>query len=231
VSDRDKHDALDHYRAGEQALHGERFDVAEREFRNAVKLDALLHLAHYGLGQVFMQTKRYPLAVLAYIDARAAFRAASAQTLEDDVAYERQIDEQIRALEAVRRSFDPNERSSPGKPKVVDPNATLQRIDGQIAQLRSHRRRNPDRPAEVPAWISLALGSAYFRSEKIDEAEREYREAVRVDGSVGEAHNNLAVVLMLTGRYDEADREMRAAEKAGFRVNPQFKDDLKARRK
>ena len=42
-----------------------------------------------------------------------------------------------------------------------------------------------------------------------------------------EAHNNLAVVLMLTGRLEEAEREMKTAEKAGFRVSPQFKEDLK----
>ena len=53
VGDRNERDALQHYRAGEEAMHGERLDVAEREFREAVKLDPLLHLAHYGLGQVF----------------------------------------------------------------------------------------------------------------------------------------------------------------------------------
>jgi len=230
-SDRARHDALEHYRAGEQALHGERFDVAEREFREAIKLDPLLHLAHYGLGQLFMLTRRYPLAVLAFVDARTAFRSAAAQALEDDVAYERQVDEQIRSLESLRRSFDPNDRGDAQRPKVADSNATLQRIDNQIGQLRSHRRRSRDRPEEVPGWISLALGSAYFRSNQIEDAEREYREAVRVEPRLGEAHNNLAVVLMLTGRYEEADQEIKAAEKAGFRVNPQFKDDLKARRK
>jgi Flp pilus assembly protein TadD len=63
------------------------------------------------------------------------------------------------------------------------------------------------------------------------DAEREYREAIRVDPKLGEAHNNLAVTLMLTGRLDEAGQEIKAAEKAGFRVNPQFKEDLKQRRK
>jgi tetratricopeptide (TPR) repeat protein len=82
VSDRNQHDALQHYRGGEDALHGERFDVAEREFHVAVKLDPLLHLAHYGLGQVYMLTKRYPLAVLAYLDAREAFRTGAAQALQ-----------------------------------------------------------------------------------------------------------------------------------------------------
>jgi tetratricopeptide (TPR) repeat protein len=231
ASDRDHRDALLHYRLGEEALHGERFEVAEKEFREAVKLDPLLHLAHYGLGQVHMMTKRYSLAVIAFVDARTAFHTGAARVLQDSVLYERQVDDQIRALEDVRRTLDLDERNGPGRPKVADPNATLQRIDAQIGLLKSQRRRSPDRPAETPAWISLALGSAYFRTDALADAEREYREALRADTRLGEAHNNLAVVLMLTRRYDEAEKEIQAAARAGFRVDPRFKDDLKERRK
>ena len=59
------------------------------------------------------------------------------------------------------------------------------------------------------------------------DAEREYLETLKADPKLGEAHNNLAVVYMLTHRYAEADAEIKAAEKSGFRVNPQLKDDLK----
>jgi tetratricopeptide (TPR) repeat protein len=178
-----------------------------------------------------MQTKRYPLAALAFVDAREAFRTRASHALEDQVGYERQVDEQIRALESLRRSLEPQDRNGPGRPKLVDPNATLQRVDAQISQLRAQRKRTPDRPEDTPAWISLALGSAYFRSDRMSDAEREYREALRAEPKLGEGHNNLAVVLMLTGRYEEADEEIKAAEKAGFRVNPQLKEDLKAGRK
>jgi tetratricopeptide (TPR) repeat protein len=231
VSERDQHDALQHYRAGEDALHGERFEAAESEFRQAIKLDPLLHFAHYGLGRVYMFTRRYPLAVLAFSDAREAFLSAASQSLESDVERQRQIDEQIRVLEQVKRTLDPNERSPGPRPKLVDPNAALQTINDQITQLRAQSHRNADKPADVPAWLSLALGSAYFRSDKIVEAEHEYRESVRVDPKIGEAHNNLAVVLMLTRRYDEAEAEMKEAERRGFNVNPQFKSDLKERRR
>jgi tetratricopeptide (TPR) repeat protein len=227
AGDRNQRDALQHYRAGEEAMHGERLDVAEREFREAVKLDPLLHLAHYGLGQVFMRTKRFPLAVRAYLDAREAFRTGAAQALQDETAYQRQIDDQIRALEDAKRSFEGNGPRT----KVTDLNSTLLRIDTQINQLRNQRRRNPDKPTEVPGWISLALGSAYFRTDAMADAEREYREASRVEPKLGEAHNNLAVVLMLTGRLEDAEREIKLAEQNHFRVNPQLKDDLKQRAK
>ena len=41
--------------------------------------------------------------------------------------------------------------------------------------------------------ISVALGSAYFRNGTPPDAEREYREALKIDSQVGEAHNNLGV--------------------------------------
>ena len=48
---------------------------------------------------------------------------------------------------------------------------------------------------------------------------------------LGEARNNLAVVYMMMGRLEEAHNEMKAAEQAGYRVNPQFKADLQKRLK
>src|SRR5207249_701082 len=114
--------------------------------------------------------------------------------------------------------------------KTANTQATILRLDTQIKQLQYQRHRGAERPEGTPAWISLALGSAYFRTSAMPDAEREYREALKAEPNLGEAHNNLAVVCMLTGRYDEAEQEVAAAEKAGFRVNPQFKQDLKAKR-
>jgi Flp pilus assembly protein TadD len=76
----------------------------------------------------------------------------------------------------------------------------------------------------------MALGSAYFRSQNLEAAEREYLEAIRVAPGFGEAHNNLAVVYMLTGRIQLAEREVTLAEQAGFKVNPKLKEDLKSRK-
>ena len=47
----------------------------------------------------------------------------------------------------------------------------------------------------------------------------------------GEAHNNLAVVYLQTGRYDEAEKAVKAAEKTGFKVNPMLKEDIAAKKK
>ena len=86
-------------------------------------------------------------------------------------------------------------------------------------------------PTEVPAEFSLALGSAYLRSGRMDDAQKAYAEAIKVNPKLGEAHNNLAFVYFRAGRLDEAENELKAAEKVGFPVNPRFKDDVQKAKK
>ena len=74
----------------------------------------------------------------------------------------------------------------------------------------------------------MALGSAYFRLNQLPDAEREYKAAIDVDPGFGEAHSNLAVVYFVTGRVAEAAGSLKAAEKAGFKVNPRLKEDVDA---
>jgi tetratricopeptide (TPR) repeat protein len=221
VTEPQRQEALRHYRLGEQALHFEHYDDAEKQFQGAAQLDPFLDLAQYGLGQVYMATKRYRLAVNAYNKCRDVFRAATAELLQDETKMQQRIDDRIRALEDAKQGYES------GIARTASTVATIQRLDMQIRDLKSQRRRNADRPPDVPAWISIALGSAYFRAGAIADAEREYRAALAVDPRLGEGHNNLAVVCMLTGRFAEADAEIKAAEKAGFKVNPQLKDDLR----
>jgi Flp pilus assembly protein TadD len=114
------------------------------------------------------------------------------------------------------------------------------RTQEQMRQLQERRQRVQDAisggsmvslESTVPPWVSLALGSAYFRAERFEDAEREYKATIAADSRAGEAHNNLAVVYLQTGRYDEAEKAVKAAEKAGFRVNPMLKEDIVGKKK
>jgi len=55
--------AAELFRSGMEALAAEHYDEAEQDFRAAVKMDPLYDAAFYGLGQVYMATKRYERAV------------------------------------------------------------------------------------------------------------------------------------------------------------------------
>jgi tetratricopeptide (TPR) repeat protein len=214
-------EAMRHLHLGQENLRSERWDVAEPEFRAAAKLDPLLELAHYGLGQVAMATKRYPEALTAYLNCREAFRTLVALGQTNRMDNEKRLMDQIQDLQDQRRMLES------GRVKVLDLSAMMQRVDMMIRELQSRRYQTADAPPPIPTWISVALGSAYFRNGAMADAEREYRAALAVEPKLGEAHNNLAVVCMLSGRYPEAEEEIKAAEKAGFKINPQLKEDLK----
>lgn len=223
-SDRDRQRAVDQLKRGQEFFRAERFDAARDAFARAATLDPLLELAHYGLGQVAMATKQYPEAIKAYTATREAFLSNVAESLSESTVVERRIQDQVRELK------DQVLALSRGRARTQNTDATISRLNAQIHELEARRYRSTGAPPRTPPWISIALGGAYFRTDAMADAEREYRAALEVDPKLGEGHNNLAVVLMLTGRYDEADREVRAAEENGFEVSPQFKADLRKRR-
>jgi len=218
-----RQDAQAHFSAGQDAMHAEEFERAVREFRAAIELDPLLVLAHYDLGQSYMALKAYPSAVKAYIGCREAIEDFNTLQQGDLVQRDHDVDDQIHELQDLIRHL----RSERG---AADRNEhRVMMVEERIRVLQSIRGTGKDRHATVPAELYLALGSAYYRQGALEEAEKNYTEAVKADGNLGPAHNNLAVIYMLSGRYKEAHVALAKAEKSGFPVNPNLKRDLAAR--
>jgi tetratricopeptide (TPR) repeat protein len=218
--------ANEHFRAGMVALASEKYEKAEAEFRNAVELDPLHDAAFYGLGQVYMATRRYHEAVKAYLDSREAFKAGVSAAKFDAATHDRRVRDQLQAVREYGRTL---QRMSPTQSPGLA--AALERNREDIRQLEARLNRSTGGGhLRVPAGLSMALGSAYYRTGDLKGAEREYVEAIKVEPKFGEAHNNLAVIYMITGRFDEAEREIDLAEKSGFKVNPQLKADIRKRR-
>src|SRR4029453_536939 len=208
-AEHDAQQAVKHYRAGKDALTHEQFEQAEQEFRHAIKLDPLLVAAHHGLGQTMMATKQYREAVDAFLAAREAFNQGQALAASNEMANERRLDEQIRALQddvAIAR------RQSSGA-SASSIQAAILRNEDQIKTLQSLRKRGSDGVLPTPHWLSFALGSAYFRAGDLAKAETEYRAALQEKPDLGEGHLSLAVVCMLTGRLGEAEAEVALADK------------------
>ena len=67
-------------------------------------------------------------------------------------------------------------------------------------------------------FAHMILGTALSREGRAIEAERNYREAIRIVPSNGRAHQNLATLLDELGRVDEAMAEYREALKLGWRI-------------
>jgi tetratricopeptide (TPR) repeat protein len=221
----EKVQAQEHLKEGQRLMTSEKFEEAAEAFRQAITLDPLLTLAHYGLGQANMALKRYPPAVRAFRGARDAFHNIAADDLNRRLDNDAVIDDRIRALQdKIRQNTE--RAPAPGSSVARQLEASLQQWEIEIAMLQ--RAKGDHDVVETPAFLSLALGSAYFRSGQLVDAEREYRAALEVSPRLGEPRNNLAVVLLLTGRPAEAKEQLKIAEKNGFVVPPGLKQDVEA---
>jgi len=228
--DPDQQRADRHYRLGWEAFRAEDWTHAAKEFQEAIDIKPRFTLAYYGLGRSYMGLKRFPDAIKAYENCRGLYEAVAAEKFhgaqEADLMRQQDID-------AIRIAINTlNSRSGAGQVNQGTQNQVRQLRDAQqrIQLKRDAINNNISMTSEVPGFVSLALGSAYFRSERLADAERAYKNAIDVDPKSGETHNNLAVVYLLTGRADLAEKEVKLAETAGFAVNPNLKDDIRKKK-
>ena len=119
-----------------------------------------------------MATKRYPLAVQAYISCRDAHNASIARDVQNDLLAERRLEDQIQALEEERVLLNTGRDKTDDLWRRARPRSTALRICARAGITDAKT------VPEIPSWISLALGSAYFRTGAMADAEREYRAAL-----------------------------------------------------
>jgi tetratricopeptide (TPR) repeat protein len=222
VDDISRNNALTHYRLGEGLFRDEQFAKAADEFQIAIKFDPLLTIAHYELGQSYMALRRYQEAIRAYVGCRTAFQSMAALATHDEFVTDQRRDDEIRELkDSIRQVQSGQIRIATGR------DAMTARLEHRISDLERTKQRGQT-SFETPAEVSLALGSAYFRSGDLPSAEREWKAAVAVNARLGEAHNNLAALYAMTGRKQQAQESVKQAERSGYQVNPRLKSDIQA---
>ena len=213
-------------RLGWEQMSAESWESAAKYFQNAIDIDPAFEIAHYGLGRANMALKKFSAAAAAYVRCRELLRAQAGKVFTNSQEAQRyrrdrlvEIDEQIRQIQS--------------GPQTAARQDMLRQWQNTRRDVQEALQRGGDASIEsvIPPWLSLALGSAYFRSGQMSDAEREYKAAIAADSRAGEAHNNLAVVYLETGRIADADASLRAAKKAGFKVNPQLEQAVKDRMK
>lgn len=213
-------------RLGRENMKVEKFEEAVKNFQQAIALDPAYEEAYYWLGRADMALKRFPEAIAAYTKCRDLYQAQTGRQFSS-----------LQEAQRIRRErmieIDDSIRYVQNLPQTA-------RTQDQLRQLQDYRRRqeeflqrgsNMSIENTVPAWVSLALGSAHFRAGHMNEAEQAYKAAIEADPKTGEAHQNLAVVYMTTARYAEAERALDAARKVGFKVNPALEAEIRAKKK
>ena len=209
--------AYHHYVRGQEYLQSELFDKAANEFQLAIQNDRLFTDAHFGLGQAYMGLRRYASAVQAFDRTLDAARTIYGMREQNRARTDQLITDQLRALrEALAQTAK----------MPVGQRAAVLNIESRIRELERSKSGLVER-FEPPARVLLALGSAHYRNGNAVAARENWEQAVKSNAKLGEAWNNLAVVYMEAGRRREAEDAVRNAEKNGFRVNPQLKEDIK----
>ncbi len=220
----DRERARTQTKLGWEDMRSEAWERAVKSFQNAIAIDPTFEVPYYGLGRAFMALKNFNYAIVAYEKCRELYRthagrqftnAQEAQRYRQDRLLE--IDDQIRMVQTGTMT--------PARQELL---RQLQNVRRDI-QENVQRGNNMTIESSVPAWVSLALGSAYFRSNRLSDAEREYKATLGADNKSGEAHSNLAVVYFETGRYADAAASVEAAKKTGFRVNPELEKAIRER--
>lgn len=209
-----------------EQMRAEAYPEAAKSFQSAIDADPDYDDAYYGLGLANMRLKQYRPALAAYTKCRDLYQAAAGKRFANRQEVQRYRRERLTELDEVIRAFQSGNSAQSARDQE-----SLRRLTEQRRQLQEYMDRGNDMSIEraVPSFVYLALGSAYFRLEQWPDAEREYKAAIASDPRSGEAFSNLAVVYMQTGRFKEADDAVKSAEKAGFKVHPQLKQDIKAK--
>ena len=215
----DEQRAKQHDQAGWKALEGGHADKAMTEFQAALQINPQYADALHGLGKASMALQRYPEAVSALERCRESYLHGGSADAERRLIETNARKEQVEKLKQELQRAQQNPDQSSGT------NNYYANLRQQIHDLESVRDPGPLVAEEgtVPPFISLALGSAYFRVDRMADAEHMFRDALKADEKFGEAHSNLALVCLLTGRAKEADEHIRLAEEARFTVNPELK--------
>lgn len=219
------------YDQGLDQMRQEQFDAAAKSFESAVAIDDTFDMAYFMLGRTHLARKQYAAAVYALGKCRNLHRAEATSSFTDKQEGQRLRRERLAELDQLivdtqAAAARPENRSQ--RERLLELVRQYQERKRQIQDLDRNADLTPART--VPAFVSLSLGSAYFRSGNLAEAEKAYVAAIAADSKVGEAHNNLAVVYLETGRYDQALKAVNAAEEAGVKVHPDLKKEIERRR-
>jgi tetratricopeptide (TPR) repeat protein len=203
--------AYDRFASGREALAARRWAEAEADFGAAVRLQPRLALAYYGLGQALLGQERAAEAADAFLSCRNVFslarRADAARAKEMEI---RDLRDTLQAL-ASRHALSGD--------RFLE-----MQLEKRLGELQ--RGSGPLTPW-VPPGVTLALGTAYFQAGARAEAEQELLAAAREPSVAGDAENNLAVLYAAAGRGEEAEAALLRAEKAGARISPRLRDEIR----
>jgi tetratricopeptide (TPR) repeat protein len=221
-------EVMQHLEAGRKAESERRFDAAVAEFRKVTELDPAFAAGFVSLGQAFMEQRDYGAAVtplkhaleldpnfapahqlLGYALLAQGYAAEAiphlARVQEQSALGIAQI-ETGQFAEAIA-NFQAALQKRPNDPDLL---YYLGRASGLLSKqsIDALLATTPDSPR-----AHQSMGENYFVLRRMPEAEKEYREALRLRPDVPEVHLELGEVYAISSQWAKAEEEFRAQAK------------------
>lgn len=221
-------EALQHLQAGTEARKQGRFDTAITEFRKATEMEPKLAPAFANLGQAYMESRDFGGAI-------APLKRAL--ELNPDLTAARQLLGYALLAQGYAAEAIPYLEQVQAQGALGIAQLETGRLPEAVATLQAALAKRPNDPdllyylgrasGLLSKQISDALISAYpdshrahqmlaenyFALRRLPEAEKEYREALRLRPDVPGLHLALGQVLAMGSQWDKAEEEFRAETK------------------
>jgi tetratricopeptide (TPR) repeat protein len=218
-------EAMQHFAAGRKAESERRYDIAVAEFRKVTEIDPASVAGFVSLGQAFMELREFGAAVepLKHALELDPNLAPAHQLLGYALLAQGYAAEAIPHLQRVREqsalgiaetetgqfaeaiaNLQAALQKQPNDPDLL---YYLGRASGLLSKqaIDTLLAANPDSPR-----AHQAMAENYFVLRRMPEAEKEYREALRLRPDVPEVHLELGEVYAGASRWAEAENEYRA---------------------
>ena len=146
ADEQSRREAVQFFRTGQEFYAGERFDRAVEAFTRSVAKDPLFTLAHYQLGQSYMNLQRYASAIQAFQKCLEASRALFGLSQSNRFAVEKQRDDEIREMRESINVMQALASRSPGNGyalRVERAQQHLRDLESQLTSLGTGFRARP----------------------------------------------------------------------------------------
>jgi len=189
-----------------------RLDEAEKEYREAIKINPNFTLAHYNLGNLLKNSNQFEKAEKEFrkaikINPNLAPAHYNLGNLLKNLKRLEEAEKEYR--EAIK--INPNLAEAHNNLGLLLDN--LKRFEEAEKEYKEAIRINPNL-ADAHNNLGLLLDDL----KRFEEAEKEYREAIGINPNLADAHNNLGLLLDDLKRFEEAEEEYKEA----IRINPEL---------
>ena len=164
-----------------------------------------------------MNLKRYASAIKAFSECLESTRALYGLAGTNRFAVEQQREDEIREMRETIREPVAGGAGGSGRPQAEGDASARSRTPADVARPTAISRRPK----------CCCRSAAPLPQRRHRGGDRQWKAAVERQPEAGRSAQQSRRHLHADRTPREAEREMKLAEKSGFRVNPQFKEDLK----